>query len=618
MWLTHAFGRLRTDFEFKLLHNFFVEAYFVPPSFDFGMYLSECMDIQVVELVEVDISSWIALCVFIILNMVRVEVGKAIEGDADNADDYSLDESRRRHLGVTAVDCSVAYSTDANSTDAHRMLGAAVDPCAPIETGTVITFLIFGWGILGVSIFLMVAARTAFANLMKKAGCKSISLYHSKLVQVNAKGNSKFALAKAAMKRRKGALAQGNEGTKEGGHGKMVDVKGWGMLRHRLNRNQNFVDDEVKENKLAAGIHALVQKARFAREEAERKALGELTTEQRRALSGIVDDDVESGRGTAESGEKMEMKDLKFLVKKEMHAQHAVHAITSPEGKARESNQVAFAEEKEKEEEAAEMALKFSNPGQSAAKPHMEKAGAKYGTSRGSRGSVFQQVEGRGSILSVDLRDIYWNGKSELFAKTVDVLLLLLAAYFAMMATNFGPLSTNMGTSWLYQLLMALPGFLTVFPLTVIISINSKLKAVSVLDIEVVAKILEEHEEAQILKHEVVRKFLKSMEIAGYKGKGGLKKLFDTVDTDGSGEIDSAEFKAMLNSQQVFFTNKMFLHLFHVFDVDNDNAISLEELESICFPGEDEEEEELYHNEDLHLTKQKTGRTPSEKTSWNK
>jgi Ca2+-binding EF-hand superfamily protein len=134
------------------------------------------------------------------------------------------------------------------------------------------------------------------------------------------------------------------------------------------------------------------------------------------------------------------------------------------------------------------------------------------------------------------------------------------------------------------------------------------LKAVSVLDIEVVAKILEEHEEAQILKHEVVRKFLKQMELAGHHGKEGLKNLFNEVDTDHSGNIDSREFKQMLNSQQVFFTNKMFLHLFHVFDVDNDNSISLEELENICFPPIGTEETPLYHSEDIAFRKQNTNR----------
>ena len=47
-------------------------------------------------------------------------------------------------------------------------------------------------------------------------------------------------------------------------------------------------------------------------------------------------------------------------------------------------------------------------------------------------------------------------------------------------------------------------------------------------------------------------------------GRKALLELFRKVDTDNSGYIDGMEFKTMLNMQQIFFTNKMFLHLFHV------------------------------------------------------
>ena len=46
-------NKLRSDFEFKILHNFFVSSYHVPRNFDFGMYLCESLDLQIVELVEV-------------------------------------------------------------------------------------------------------------------------------------------------------------------------------------------------------------------------------------------------------------------------------------------------------------------------------------------------------------------------------------------------------------------------------------------------------------------------------------------------------------------------------------------------------------------------------------
>lgn len=199
----------------------------MPPSFDFGMYLSECMDISIVELVEVDISSWMAMIVVVGLNLVRVQLESSASAYAEEEavleEEYGegeeggeghgrnlLKAAIRRVLGAApAVDCSV-NATDAveygAEDDGHRLLGGAADPCAPKETGTVITFMIAGWSILAMSVIVMYQSRQAFMNLMKKAGCSNVSLYHSKLVQINAKGSTKFALAKQAMSRRKGAL----------------------------------------------------------------------------------------------------------------------------------------------------------------------------------------------------------------------------------------------------------------------------------------------------------------------------------------------------------------------------------------------------------------------------
>jgi hypothetical protein len=39
-----------------------------------------------------------------------------------------------------------------------------------------------------------------------------------------------------------------------------------------------------------------------------------------------------------------------------------------------------------------------------------------------------------------------------------------------------------------------------------------------------------------------------------------------------------------LNAQQIFFTKRLFLHLFHAFDENGDHQISMQELEQVCFP----------------------------------
>lgn len=203
---------------------------------------------------------------------------------------------------------------------------------------------------------------------------------------------------------------------------------------------------------------------------------------------------------------------------------------------------------------------------------------------QGSRSSDVTSVGGRESVLSIDLNDIYWFGRADIFIKSVDVLLLLFSSYFALLATNFGFLAAYMDFSGLIWLLMLLPAVLALIPLQSSIAYTCMLKSISVLDIECVAKILEEHEEAEKLREEGVEKFVRQMAAQGLHGRAGLKELFDEVDCDKSGQIDQDEFKALLNSQQIFFTKRMFVMLFHVFDTDNSHSISLEELEAVCFP----------------------------------
>ena len=52
--------------------------------------------------------------------------------------------------------------------------------------------------------------------------------------------------------------------------------------------------------------------------------------------------------------------------------------------------------------------------------------------------------------------------------------------------------------------------------------------------------------------------------------------LFETIDTDGSGEIDKSEFSAHLSKSG--FSRVTIAHIFDVLDVNSDGAISREEL----------------------------------------
>ncbi|GMH92541.1 hypothetical protein TL16_g12378, partial [Triparma laevis f. inornata] len=179
-------NKLRSDFEFKILHNFFVSSYHVPRNFDFGMYLCESLDLQIVELVEVDVLSWFGIMAVVLANMLRVEAnssGWGSEGGEEDSDEDGY--GRFRFLAAAGV------AADCNATDydaGRRLLGAMeVDPCAPISIRSVETFAVLGWTIFVGSCLLMFGAHSAFMKLMAKAGCKTSKEYEKRLAQINKK-----------------------------------------------------------------------------------------------------------------------------------------------------------------------------------------------------------------------------------------------------------------------------------------------------------------------------------------------------------------------------------------------------------------------------------------------
>ena len=161
----------------------------MPRNFDFGMYLCESLDLQIVELVEVDVMSWFGVMVLIMGNMLRVHI---FPGDDDD-DSSSGSSASRRMLGSSDYTSEVVDCSNYTSTTSHfyRRLGgssaSAADPCAPVVIDSVEIFSIFGWCTLGLSLCLMFGAHSAFMKLMAKAGCKSSKNYQKRLHYLSKK-----------------------------------------------------------------------------------------------------------------------------------------------------------------------------------------------------------------------------------------------------------------------------------------------------------------------------------------------------------------------------------------------------------------------------------------------
>jgi len=624
----YAPSKLRTDFEFKILHHFFVTSYHVPRNFDFGMYLCESLDLQIVELVEVDVMSWFGVMVLILGNMLRIHLFPG-DGDGDDGGGGGDASGAHRLLGSSDYSPEVVDCSNYTSTTSHfyRRLGSSSasveDPCAPVVIDSVEIFSVFGWCMLGLSLCLMFGAHSAFMKLMAKAGCKS-SLEYQKRLQHLSKKTSKVPFTVKGMRRR-------------GISGRTLAIP---KVKHKL-RHHNNSNPKIAE-KLGFNPFSRFGGGRKTRKDS--RSTGAKVYADEGPVSSAFSDLESVRRDTSgdAGGRRMSMAQLKEFVDGRVSAQHegkgghrrpSVHgaglAYTHPEkqdlarprmgrGKGsqdpiKEETNPGFIQPQlssHYRKETVTMGMYSEKIKAQITKARMGETGSIGEDSSNSLWPAGQDTNrsiqpmrsftvnkgghnvasGQQMKLQLDLKDIYWFGWASAFSRAVDFLLLILCAYVAMLATNFGPLVMNSddeGMKAWYLLEMAFPAIFTIYPLTKTINIVCKLKAVSVLDIEVVAKILEEHEEAEKVKGVVVKKFQEQMKATGLVGRRALLDLFRKVDTDNSGYIDGIEFKTMLNMQQIFFTNKMFLHLFHVFDENNDNQISFEELEKVCFSGTD-------------------------------
>lgn len=233
----------RDTMEYKVFNVFFCKTYGLPLSvFDFASYMREVLDKHVTDMIEVEVSSWVLLCVALCFNVIRHEfkyAGVEIEEEdcaprrSLGADASGEDGCQRRSMAeivsdaffnpkqrslastLEITDCPVYNNTEHSHTHEHswvneshthidgfheRILGgvpAVEETCCvmadgvthvpsgcedPGETGLFL-FMICGWCLLLFVVFLSFLARRCELRLLDTIGCSGADEY-AKYIQV--------------------------------------------------------------------------------------------------------------------------------------------------------------------------------------------------------------------------------------------------------------------------------------------------------------------------------------------------------------------------------------------------------------------------------------------------
>jgi len=181
---------LRDMMEFKIVHLYFQKIYDLPNDFNFAVYMQECLDHHILELVEVEPSTWLFLVLASLLNIGFFKMVDLIYDDSEL--DY-YDSSSGSHYSSGHSSPSEADYSDYTTDTHHRWLGGGSsystsnygssygegsrDDGLPV-------FICCAWVLLIWVILLYLCARRSELHLLRKTGASDTHLYEEVLVEI--------------------------------------------------------------------------------------------------------------------------------------------------------------------------------------------------------------------------------------------------------------------------------------------------------------------------------------------------------------------------------------------------------------------------------------------------
>eukprot|EP00607_Mallomonas_marina_P010455 CAMPEP_0182421512 /NCGR_PEP_ID=MMETSP1167-20130531/6942_1 /TAXON_ID=2988 /ORGANISM="Mallomonas Sp, Strain CCMP3275" /LENGTH=569 /DNA_ID=CAMNT_0024598743 /DNA_START=721 /DNA_END=2430 /DNA_ORIENTATION=+ len=189
--------------------------------------------------------------------------------------------------------------------------------------------------------------------------------------------------------------------------------------------------------------------------------------------------------------------------------------------------------------------------------------------------------------LEEDLTSIFLFSSKSLFFHSVEFALMLNCMYMAFMSTSFWTIASQTSDPDTYHAALLFPLLITFPCLGMMVSSSSKIKAISQLNVEIIARVLQEDEETEHIMKELRAKMYMRIDetLGGQQRREALRIIFEELDSDNNEVIYKSDFWRLLRVLDLHYSNDKFNRMFRLIDIDKNGCISVEEFVDMIFPS---------------------------------
>lgn len=231
--------------------------------------------------------------------------------------------------------------------------------------------------------------------------------------------------------------------------------------------------------------------------------------------------------------------------------------------------------------EAEEMEAAMSK----SAKEQLEKAGREGHEVEHNR----DELNALRHTAEKEFHHIFFFQKPEWYFLSVELCLMFNCLYMSLWLTNAITIcyQAHFENGWdvIDQFAMVIPSIICGYSISYITSTCSVLEAISELDVEVVSEVLTDMDEARLVVEELRQKIFSMADEQDLADKKEfISRLFAEIDEDGSGTLDSDEFRELLRSVHLTYSDYRYRLLFAAVDTSGNGLVSEDELQEFLFP----------------------------------